>query len=116
MQKDKQIVESYDSEADTLYVSFDTGEPSYAEEIDDALVVEMGMSSHLPTGFRIINFSKHKEKEVLATVKKVIKQKFAFTNRWDNLLSRLRKAAEKFGFCKRDIPRLIADVRSRARA
>jgi uncharacterized protein YuzE len=53
----KQIVENYDSEADTLYVTFGTGEPSYAEEIDDVFVVEMGMFSRLPTGFRVINFS-----------------------------------------------------------
>ena len=71
----KQIVENYDSEADTLYVSFGTGEPSYAEEIDDVFVVEMGMFSHLPTGFRVINFSKHKVKTILTAIKKVIKQK-----------------------------------------
>ena len=72
-QINKQLVEKYDAETDTLYVSFGTGEPSYAEEIDDVFVVEMGMFSHLPTGFRVINFSKHKVKEILTAIKKVIK-------------------------------------------
>jgi uncharacterized protein YuzE len=74
-QTNQQIVESYDTAADTLYVSFGTGEPSYAEEIDDVFVVEMGMFSHLPTGFRVINFSKHKVKAILASIKKVIKDR-----------------------------------------
>ena len=74
-QTNQQIIESYDSEADTLYVSFGTGEPSYAEEIDDVFVVEMGMFSHLPTGFRVINFSKHKVKAIFTSIKKVIKDR-----------------------------------------
>ena len=44
------------------------------------------------------------------------KRKKSFSNRWNRLLSRLRKAAQKSGFRQRDIPRLIADARSRARA
>ena len=71
----QQVVESYDTETDTLYVSFGTGEPSYADEIDDVFVVEMGMFSHLPTGFRVINFSQHKDKAITASIKKVIKDR-----------------------------------------
>ena len=74
-ENEDQAVKSYDMEADTLYVSFGTGEPSYAEEIDDVFAVEMGMFSHLPTGFRVINFSKHKVKAILASIKKVIKER-----------------------------------------
>ena len=44
------------------------------------------------------------------------KRKKSFSSRWNSLISRLRKAAEKSGLERRDIPRLIADVRSRARA
>lgn len=44
------------------------------------------------------------------------KRKKAFAKRWDGLVARLRKAAEKSGYRRRAIPRLIADVRSRARA
>ena len=44
------------------------------------------------------------------------KRKKSFAGRWNGLLSRLRKAAEKSGFRQRDIPSLIADARSRARA
>jgi len=68
-------VETYDPETDILYVPFATGEPSYAEEVDDVFVVEMGMFSHLPTGFRVINFSNHKVKAILASIKKVIKDR-----------------------------------------
>jgi len=52
--------ETYDREEDTYYVTFKTGEPSYCVEIDDILVLEVGLFSNLPTGFRILNFTKHK--------------------------------------------------------
>lgn len=64
----KDMIENYDPETDTMYVSFGTGEPSYAEELDDVLVLEMGVFSRLPTGFRIINFSKHKVAGVTVSV------------------------------------------------
>ena len=32
----------YDEEADVLYISLGTGEPSYSEEIDDFVVVDKG--------------------------------------------------------------------------
>ncbi len=50
--------ELYDREGDVYYVSFGTGEPSYCIEVDDMLVVEVGLFSQLPTGYRILNKSK----------------------------------------------------------
>ena len=56
--------ELYDEEDDVYYVTFKTGEPSYCQEIDDILVMELGLFTNLPTGFRILNYSKNKVKHV----------------------------------------------------
>ena len=50
--------ESYDPEDDIYYVTFKTGEPSIIDEADDNLLVEVGMFTGIPTGFRILNFKK----------------------------------------------------------
>jgi len=50
--------ELYDRENDVYYVNFGTGEPSYCVEVDDVLVVEVGLFSSLPTGYRLLNRSK----------------------------------------------------------
>lgn len=52
--------EFYDQESDIYYVSFKTGEPSHVVEIDDTFLVEVGFFSSLPTGFRVLNYSKLK--------------------------------------------------------
>ncbi len=52
--------EVYNEEDDVYYVTFKTGEPSYCYEIDDVLVLELGLFTNLPTGFRILNFKKNK--------------------------------------------------------
>ena len=51
--------ENYNEEDDVYYVTFKTGEPSYCYEVDDVLVLELGLFTHLPTGFRILNFKKN---------------------------------------------------------
>lgn len=56
--------ETYDQEDDTYYVTFKTGEPSYCVELDDVLLLEVGMFTKLPTGFRILNFNKNKVKAI----------------------------------------------------
>ena len=56
--------ETYDQEDDTYYVTFMTGEPSYCVEIDDVLLLEVGVFTNLPTGFRILNFHKSNVKTV----------------------------------------------------
>lgn len=48
---------AYDEEADVLYVTFGT-EPSYCEDIGGRLLVERGISSNDPTGYRIIHFKR----------------------------------------------------------
>jgi len=58
----------YDEFGDVLYVTFGTGEPSYCEEIDDFFLLELGIFSNLPTGFRLIGF---KEKIKFNQMKKV---------------------------------------------
>ena len=50
--------ETYDQEDDIYYVTFKTGEPSYCIEVDDALLLEIGLFTNLPTGFRVMNFHK----------------------------------------------------------
>ena len=52
--------EYYDEEDDIYYVTFKTGEPSGVVELDDILLLEVGVFTGLPTGFRILNYSKHK--------------------------------------------------------
>ncbi len=54
------FAEAYDQEDDIYYVSFKTGEPSYVKEMDDILLLEVGMFTNLPTGFRILHFRKNK--------------------------------------------------------
>ena len=67
------VTEYYDQESDVYYVTFKTGEPSYSQEIDDILVLDMGMFTNLPTGFRILNFKKHVHDKVTVFVKKIHK-------------------------------------------
>ncbi|MFA4889808.1 MAG: hypothetical protein WC628_09590 [Candidatus Omnitrophota bacterium] len=56
--------EVYNEEDDIYYVTFKTGEPSYCQEIDDILIIELGLFTNLPTGFRILNFSKNRVKHI----------------------------------------------------
>ena len=63
--------EYYDEEDDVYYVTFKTGEPSGVLELDDVLLLEVGAFTGLPTGFRILNYSKHKIGAVRVAVKKV---------------------------------------------
>ena len=56
--------ETYDQEDDVYYVTFKTGEPSYCVEVDDILLLEVGVFTHAPTGFRILNFHKNNVKSV----------------------------------------------------
>lgn len=52
--------EYYDEEDDIYYVTFKTGEPSGIVELDDILLLEVGAFTGLPTGFRVLNYSRHK--------------------------------------------------------
>lgn len=56
--------EVYDQEDDIYYVTFKTGEPSYCVEVDDKVLLEVGVFTKLTTGFRILNFRNSKVKMV----------------------------------------------------
>jgi uncharacterized protein YuzE len=65
--------ERYDEESDIYYVTFKSGEPSFAKEVDDVLLLEVGAFTGLPTGFRLLNYSKHKVTQVeIKRVREVI--------------------------------------------
>jgi len=58
--EDIELSERYDQEDDVYYVTVKTGEPSLVTEHDDRLLVEFGIFTGMPTGFRILNFTKNK--------------------------------------------------------
>lgn len=66
------ITDNYDKDNDIMYVTFGTGEPSFAVEVDDVVILEIGAFSNLFTGFRILNYSKNNESELLENTKKAI--------------------------------------------
>ncbi len=49
----------FDRKSDVLYISLNTGEPSFSEEVDDMLLVEKGLYSGFVTGFRIFDVKEH---------------------------------------------------------
>jgi len=70
--------ELYDREDDVYYVSFGTGEPSYCVEVDDEMVIEVGLFSSLPTGYRLLNMNKIKTErrpmsEVMERIRKALR-------------------------------------------
>jgi hypothetical protein len=54
-----EVSERYDKEDDIYYLTVRTGEPSIVQELDDRLMIEMGIFTRMPTGFRILNYTKH---------------------------------------------------------
>jgi len=60
----REMTELYDQENDVYYFTFKTGEPSYCVEVNDVLVLEIGLFTKLPTGFRILNMTKQDTKRV----------------------------------------------------
>jgi hypothetical protein len=55
---------SYDENADVLYVRFGDGEPTFVENLDDFLMIEIGWFSGLPKGLRILSPKHHKMKSI----------------------------------------------------
>jgi hypothetical protein len=73
--------EVYDQEEDTYYVTFNTGEPSYCVEVNDVILLEVGLFSKLPTGFRILNFATSKLKAIkIELLKRKIKDSLSKTD------------------------------------
>ena len=67
---------NYDKEADVLYVSFGTNEPSYCEPLNNFLLLELGMFTNQPTGFRIIQPQKRDIKKIVVILQ-TLHQKIA---------------------------------------
>jgi hypothetical protein len=55
---EKPFSEWYDSEDDIYYVTIHSGEPSIVNEVEDDLLVEVGVFTGLPNGLRILNFQR----------------------------------------------------------
>jgi len=60
----------YDSKADVLYFTLNTGEPSYCEETNDIILVERGIFSKQVTGFRFLDVKHHGIKRIFISLKK----------------------------------------------
>lgn len=48
----------YDEEADVLYITFGSGEPSYGDPVDGFFLIERGMKTDKVTGCRLIGLKK----------------------------------------------------------
>lgn len=83
------LSENYDQEEDVYYVTFKTNEPSYVMEVDDVLLWEMGIFSNMPTGFRILNFSKNPKIKI--HIAREVKKAFSSAERQFTSVSRLRE-------------------------
>jgi len=93
-------------------VTFNTGEPSYCEEIDDFLLLELGVFTKLPTGFRIIGL-KEQEKRLHSRIMRqkvqdavkiqLQKHKKRATSRIENeILDRQKKLRKVFREIKKE--------------
>ena len=93
------FAENYDQEDDVYYVTFKTGEPSYVVEVDDILLLEVGMFTHMPTGFRILNYSKHDIGGVAIVVQKAKKAIDSITREIPSMIrsreTQMERAIEK---------------------
>lgn len=50
----------YSQDADILFISLGSSEPSYSEEVDDLLLVERGLFTNEITGFRVLGVKHHR--------------------------------------------------------
>ena len=75
MAQDDIISLDYDKKADVLYGSFRfANEPSYCEDLDDFTLIELGMFTNQPTGFRIISPSKHDLRRSLGLIRDFLRK------------------------------------------
>jgi uncharacterized protein YuzE len=56
-EKTNQIKFDYDEDADVLYVTLGSGEPSFSQDVDDHVVIDFGMYTGAPTGFQILHMA-----------------------------------------------------------
>jgi uncharacterized protein YuzE len=64
----------YDKDADILYITLGTGEPSYCDEVDDIILVERGFITNNITGFRVVGIKHHKIQAVAVGIGKILKR------------------------------------------
>jgi hypothetical protein len=69
------IKHNYDKDADVLYVNFGVDqEPTFIENVDDFLLIEIGWFSKLPKGFRILGPKYHNLKSLNVSIVRQIKK------------------------------------------
>ena len=71
----------YDDEGEVLYVSFGIDEPSYCEHLNNFLLLELGMFTDQPTGFRIIQPRKRDIKKTIADMVKIYHERMRTVER-----------------------------------
>jgi uncharacterized protein YuzE len=74
MAEEKTMKFDYDEKADVLYVSLGTGEPSFSQELDDHIVIDIGMYTNAPTGFQILHVKEADVHGVSIQLKKTLAQ------------------------------------------
>lgn len=104
------ITHSYDEDADVLYVRISGDqEPTFVENVDDVLLLEVGWFSGLPKGFRILGPKYHNIKSVtnlMGQIRKEVRQ----------LMEERRKAIKEqepifTRFCDK-LPSILTSVQS----
>lgn len=85
--------ERYDQETDIYYVTFKTGEPSFVKELDDVLLLEIGIFTHMPTGFRVLNYSK---RNVAGIQFHIVEAKKALKETERSIPSRIEERSREF--------------------
>ncbi len=94
---------NYDEAEDVLYAVFGTNEPSYCVEVDDTLLIELGVFSHVITGFRILDFKKHKV-EIKSIIQDVTARLLVL------VLQEMNRSIEKSKSLIRDLPKEIEEI------
>lgn len=62
---------NYDRESDVLYVAFGDDEPTYTENIDDVVMLEVGWFSGLPKGLTVLGLRSNKIASLQALILQV---------------------------------------------
>ena len=100
----------YDKVADVFYVSFGDEEPTYVENIDDIMLIEIGCFSGLPKGFRVLGF---RENQVVVGMGVIIRELKSHVHQ---LMKSQRQAILDqepilTNFCKTTLPKVFAKAR-----
>jgi hypothetical protein len=104
------ITHSYDEGADVLYVRISGDqEPTFVENVDDVLLLEVGWFSGLPKGFRVLGPKYHDIQSVTAGIRQIKKQVH-------QLMEQRRKAIKEqepvfASFCDK-LPSIFASAQS----